>query len=122
MDQGITDPHATREATQRQARAAADTRRREKNDLRRVMSSDFGRRFVHRMVERSGVFRLSVEDGNEERTHRTAFNEGRRNEGLRLLLLLMQACPTEWQTALREHEDWLAQQRQDQDDDQESSD
>jgi hypothetical protein len=55
-------------------------RERELNDLRVVMSSVEGRRFVWRLLEKAGVFRTSF-TGNST----TFFNEGMRNMGLMVL-------------------------------------
>ena len=55
-------------------------RERELNDLRLVMSSVEGRRFVWRLLEKAGVFRTSF-TGNST----TFFNEGMRNMGLMVL-------------------------------------
>ena len=67
------------------ARAAADL---ELGDLKWLMSNKRGRRFVHRLLERSGVFRLSF----DQNALRMAFNEGTRNEGLRLIAQLTEHC------------------------------
>ncbi len=55
-------------------------RERELADLRLVMSSVEGRRFVWRLLEKAGVFRTSF-TGNSS----TFFNEGMRNMGLMVL-------------------------------------
>jgi hypothetical protein len=55
-------------------------RDRELADMRQVMSSVEGRRFVWRLLERAGVFRTSF-TGNST----TFFNEGMRNMGLMVL-------------------------------------
>jgi hypothetical protein len=55
-------------------------RERELADMRQVMSSVEGRRFVWRLLERAGVFRTSF-TGNST----TFFNEGMRNMGLMVL-------------------------------------
>lgn len=55
-------------------------RDRELADLRLVMSSVEGRRFVWRLLEKAGVFRTSF-TGNST----TFFNEGMRNMGLMVL-------------------------------------
>ncbi len=65
-------------------------REEETNDLRAVLSSASGRRFVWRLLERSGVFRSSF---NAVSDSYTAFNEGRRNLGLRVLNDILEADP-----------------------------
>lgn len=62
-------------------------RDRELADLRLVMSSVEGRRFVWRLLEKAGVFRTSF-TGNST----TFFNEGMRNMGLMVLGDVHEAC------------------------------
>lgn len=62
-------------------------RDRELNDLRKVMDSMEGRRFVWRLLEKAGVFRTSF-TGNST----TFFNEGMRNMGLMILGDVHEAC------------------------------
>lgn len=57
-------------------------REQEKKDLRAVMSTAAGRRFIWRLLENAGVFRSSFVTGAPDAT---AFNEGARNNGLALL-------------------------------------
>lgn len=54
-------------------------RRRENSDLRKVLSTPEGRRFIWKMLGRAGVFRSSF-TGNSH----TFFNEGKREIGLGL--------------------------------------
>lgn len=63
-------------------------REEETNDLRAVLSSVSGRRFIWRLLERGGVFRSSF---NAESDSYTAFNEGRRNLGLLVLNDILEA-------------------------------
>ena len=63
-------------------------REEEINDLRAVLSSVSGRRFIWRLLERGGVFRSSF---NAESDSYTAFNEGRRNLGLLVLNDILEA-------------------------------
>jgi len=58
-------------------------------DLKWVMSNKRGRRFVHSLLERAGVYRLSF----NANALSMAFAEGQRNEGLRLLAQLNEHCP-----------------------------
>ena len=60
-------------------------------DLLWVMSSPEGRRFVWRILEGAGLYRLSY-TGNSE----TFFNEGQRNIGLKLLSELQKVSPDEY--------------------------
>ena len=67
-------------------------------DLRWVMSDKRGRRVVWRLLEIAGIYRLSY-TGDD----RTAFNEGQRNVGLKLLAEVNQHCPAEYMEMLKEH-------------------
>ena len=58
------------------------------NDVRHVLSSVQGRRFVWRILDMAGVYRSSF-TGNST----TFFNEGARNIGLRVLSDVMDAKP-----------------------------
>lgn len=59
-------------------------------DLRGIMVSQSGRRFMWDLLKRCGVFALSFRgDGAEF----TAFREGQRNVGLSLLADLTRVCP-----------------------------
>ncbi|HPA06702.1 MAG TPA: endopeptidase [Candidatus Hydrogenedentes bacterium] len=78
-----------------QARAA------EADDLQKLMATPWGRRIAWRWLDRAGVYRLSYSDN----AMAMAFNEGRRNEGLRLLAQLDSLCPTEYLTLLKEAHD-----------------
>jgi hypothetical protein len=72
------DPRQIRKAGQKERLAKQG----ELNDLRTVLETRPGRRFVWRQLQRAGVFRTSYEQGVPDRT---AFNEGRRSNGLQLL-------------------------------------
>ncbi len=53
-------------------------RKAELNDLFTIMNTDQGRRFIYRLLDLAGVYRISY-TGNSQST---AFNEGKRNIGL----------------------------------------
>lgn len=59
----------------------------EVSDLAWLMSSKRGRRVVWRLLKNAGVYRLSYSPGD---ALGTAFNEGNRNQGQRLLALVME--------------------------------
>ncbi|OHD24864.1 MAG: hypothetical protein A2Y38_16135 [Spirochaetes bacterium GWB1_59_5] len=59
-------------------------------DLQSVMSTMEGRRFIWRQLGETGVFRTSFVAGAADTT---AFNEGSRNYGLRLLSEIMSELP-----------------------------
>lgn len=68
------------------------------DDLSAIMSEQTGRRFIYRVFEMAGIFRLSY-TGNSE----TFFNEGARNIGLRLLAEIQRVCPDSFILMLKEH-------------------
>lgn len=81
---------------QSQERAQADTDLRAKlavdteaSDFKWLMGSKRGRRIVWRLLDRAGVFLSSFSTNAMQ----MAFAEGRRNEGLRLLVLIQETCP-----------------------------
>jgi hypothetical protein len=89
--------------SQERAQAEADDRARlalqtEIDDLKWLMSNKRGRRFVARMLERAGVWRLSFNTN----ALTMAFNEGTRNEGLRLLAQITAHCPDRYTEMLKE--------------------
>jgi hypothetical protein len=71
-----------------------------KNDLVTVLSTENGRRFVHRLLGEAGVFRTSFVMGDP---NGTAFNEGSRNTGLRLLSRVMADAPDQYFKMLKEN-------------------
>lgn len=70
-----SDPDQVKSRKRKSERA----RDRELADLRVVMASAEGRRFVWRLLGRCGVYRTSFDGTTSERTH---FKEGERNIGL----------------------------------------
>lgn len=93
-------------AAQQQAHAdkADRAKLKERNDiedLKWVMGSKRGRRFVHGVLERAGVWQLSFHTNALQ----MSFNEGRRNEGLALLGKLTVQCVDLYTLMLREHKD-----------------
>lgn len=66
-------------------------RDRELADLKMVMDSLEGRRFVWRLLDKAGVFRTSF-TGNSA----TFFNEGMRNMGLVVLADVHEACAEQY--------------------------
>lgn len=63
----------------------------EVEDLTWLMGIKRGRRIVWRLLSHAGVFRQSFDPSNATVT---AFQEGQRSMGLRLLAQLMAHCPT----------------------------
>lgn len=71
------------------------------DDLKWLMSNKRGRRFVFRMLERAGVWRLSFNTN----ALTMAFAEGQRNEGLRLMAQLTEHCPGRYTEMLKESQE-----------------
>ncbi|WP_422096886.1 endopeptidase [Variovorax sp.] len=90
------DQQAARdEAKKRQAQAARD----EIDELLWLMSDPRGRRFMWRRLTDAGVYQSSFVPGDFSLT---AFNEGRRNTGLRLISLLTEHCPARFSEMQKE--------------------
>ena len=70
----------------------------EVDDLKWLMSNKRGRRFVFRALERAGVWRISFDTNALS----MAFNEGMRNEGLKLLQQITTSCPDRYAEMLKE--------------------
>ena len=93
-------------AGQEAARANSEDRAKLKaridtEDTKWLMSNKRGRRLVHGLLERAGVWRLSFSTNALQ----MAFNEGMRNEGLALLAKLMTHCPETYAQMLKEQKD-----------------
>lgn len=67
-------------------------------DFKYLMSLVQGRRFMWRLLEDAGVFRTSFSTDALS----TAFKEGWRNQGLKLINLINEHCPKQYQQMLRE--------------------
>jgi hypothetical protein len=66
--------------------------------LKWLMSNKRGRRFVCRQLERAGVWRISFNTN----ALTMAFNEGMRNEGLRLMAQITTHCADRYTEMLKE--------------------
>jgi hypothetical protein len=88
-------------AREKAAREAAQRARIEAEDIKRIMADKRGRRFVHGLLDRAGVFRSSFHTN----ALTMAFNEGARNEGLKLTGLVMDNCPEQYQLMVKEQKD-----------------
>lgn len=73
-------------------------REREVNDLKSVMATPNGRRFVWRLLEKTGLYKSSM-TGNSQ----TFFLEGQRNIGLYLLAQINDHCLEEYVLMLGEN-------------------
>ncbi len=74
----------------------------EASDFKWILSNRRGRRFIWRLLEQAGVFRTSFTSD----PHSTAFNEGQRNAGLRILDLINRAAPDVYAVMLKEAKDY----------------
>lgn len=68
-------------------------------DLRTVMATPAGRRFVLRLIEGCGVYGASYDPESERESAR---NEGRRAVGLSVIQHVHRACPDSWALAQEE--------------------
>lgn len=73
-------------------------REREINDLKGVMANANGRRFLWRLLEKTGLYKSSM-TGNSQ----TFFLEGQRNIGLYLLAQVTEHCLEEYVLMLNEN-------------------
>lgn len=70
----------------------------EEADLKWMMGSKRGRRVIWRLLDQSGVFRLSFNTNAMQ----MAFAEGNRNFGNRTLSMIHSTCPELYQVMLKE--------------------
>lgn len=71
----------------------------EKADFVWLMQNKRGRRFVWRLLDQSGTFRISF----STQAMQMAFNEGNRNMGNRLLALIHTYCPELYPVLVKEN-------------------
>lgn len=72
----------------------------EANDIRWLMGGKRGRRIVWRILEQTGVFRLTFNTNAMQ----MAFAEGNRNYGNRVLGMVLEICPEFYLTMVKEME------------------
>lgn len=92
------DLDAKREETLLRNKLEAQT---EADDIKWLMGTKRGRRIVHRLMAKAGVFRLSF----DQNAMRMAFNEGNRNMGNSLLALVTELCPDKYLDLINEAKD-----------------
>lgn len=85
------------ESAVRKERAALDLQN-EVQDLQWLMGNKRGRRIVHRLLAKTGLFRSSFNNSGSA----TAFNEGQRNVGLQLMALIEATCFDDYLVMLQE--------------------
>ncbi len=73
----------------------------EESDLKWLLGSKRGRRIVHRLLEQSGVFKLSFNTNAMQ----MAFAEGNRNFGNRTLAMINTLCPELYSVMIKEAND-----------------
>jgi len=93
-----TDLEGQREAEQAKATARGNAQATEADDLKWLMSSPRGRRFLWRQLEGTGLYRSSFTGSSE-----TFFREGERSVGLKLQEKAHRASPNDFITMLQEH-------------------
>ena len=71
----------------------------EESDLKWLMSNKRGRRIIWRLLDHSGVFRLSFNTNAMQ----MAFAEGNRNYGNRTLAMIHALCPEQYPTMVKEN-------------------
>lgn len=91
----IRSQELTAEDAEKRSRIAHDL---EIDDIKWLMSDKRGRRIAYRAIERAGVWLSSFNTNALS----MSFNEGRRNEGLRLLVQITTHCPERYNTMLKE--------------------
>jgi len=94
----IRSQERAKEESDLRKKVAKDT---EESDFKWLMSSKRGRRIVWRLLDRAGVFRLSFNTNSMT----MAFNEGGRNEGLRMLAQIHALCPELYTAMVKEQND-----------------
>jgi len=67
------------------------------NDVREILNTKRGRRFMWETLEFCGIFKTSLAD-----PHQIFYNEGQRNVGLKLLADVNEASPEAYLLMLRE--------------------
>lgn len=86
-----------REKAEKEVRSKLD-RENEEADLKWLMGNRRGRRVVWRLLEQSGVFRMSFNTNAMQ----MAFAEGNRNFGNRILSMIHATCPELYPTMVKE--------------------
>ena len=95
MNELIDPPEAERNRQRDEQRRLLEA-----EDFRWIMEHAQGRRFINRLLDRTGVYRSSF-TGNSE----TFFREGARNVGLQLLAQINDLCPEKYPQMLQEMKD-----------------
>jgi hypothetical protein len=90
---------------QREQKAIARRRtlraKREKDDIKWFMSTSAGRRIMWGLLEEAGVYKASFSPD----THLMAFQEGKKDHGIKLMAKLNTYCAGEYNLMVREHQE-----------------
>lgn len=97
-DHNPTEPQSGEQAIAEKRQREKSERTEELQDIRWLMHQRRGRRIVHRLLVQLGVFQSSFNTN----ALTMAFNEGRRNEGLKFLELVMTSSPADYSTMMQE--------------------
>lgn len=93
------DIEGSEAVAQKRAQTRAAKQLEADNDFRAVVANAAGRRVVFDLLSDAGVYRSSFAG---EQSHLTAFNEGRRDTGLRLMDRFERVAPAEFAKMLQE--------------------
>ena len=97
MDDDFIDPELSR-WQKREAKAARARQAQDDTVVQSLMSSEAGRGWVRNLLDACGIFRSTFTG----EALQSAFNEGQRNVGLRILADVMRACPDAYIQMMRE--------------------
>lgn len=100
MNDEWIDPELAR-AQKREAKTARAKAAQDDAAVQSIMASPGGRAWMHDYLDLCAVFHTSF----DQNPHVMAFNEGRRNVGLRLLAGIMRACPDAYIQMMKESAD-----------------
>ncbi len=95
-----TDTDATDRAREAEQLNVTEARRREAEDFKWLMAHAQGRRFMHRLLAHTGVYRSSYNHSGSL----MSFNEGKRTVGLMLMSEIMELTPELYFKLLKEHQ------------------
>jgi hypothetical protein len=76
-------------------------RQRKADDVKRLMSSRWGRRFMWELLAAAGTYQQTFNTNAMQ----MAFNEGKRSVGNQLLAYVQATCPERFVEMLKEHQD-----------------
>lgn len=95
----MEDIYDAEDLLERDAKNREQVARQKFDDLRSVLSTVEGRRFIWTLLGECGIFRSSYTDSVD----RTIYMEGHRQTGLNLLKQIEVACPDRFIQMMQEH-------------------